>query len=136
MSLAGRLIIGPLGDRYSRRVVTAGLIGMQIAGLSVLALAPSAAGALVYVALFGAGSGTLTIMRAALLAERYGQAHYGSINGAQSLGLTGARTLAPIGAGALATLLGGYPGLLWTLVALSFAGLIAVLQVADSSLGE
>jgi len=132
MSLAGRLIIGPLGDRYARRWVTAGLMGMQLAGLVVLAAAPTSAGALIYVALFGAGSGTLTIMRAALLAERYGPAHYGSINGALSLALTGARTLAPIGAGALAALLGGYPALLWILAGLSTAGVVALLRVADA----
>jgi MFS family permease len=132
MSLAGRLIIGPLGDRYSRRWVTAGLMGMQLAGLSVLAVAPTAVGALVYIALFGAGSGTLTIMRAALLAERYGPAHYGSINGTLTLALTAARTLAPIGAGTLAALFGGYPLLLWSLVGLSAAGVLAVLKTADS----
>jgi NAD(P)-dependent dehydrogenase (short-subunit alcohol dehydrogenase family) len=88
---------GPVG-------LAAGLMGMQLAGLSVLAVAPTVAGALIYVMLFGAGSGTLMIMRAALLAERYGPEHYGSINGALSLALTGARTLAPIGAGALAAL--------------------------------
>jgi MFS family permease len=132
MSLAGRLIIGPLGNRYPCRWVTAGLMGMQLAGLSVLAAAPTAPGALVYIALFGAGSGTLTIMRAALLAERYGPAHYGSINGALTLALTGARTLAPIGAGTLAALFGGYPLLRWSLVGLSAAGVLAVLKTADS----
>ena len=86
---------------------------------------------LVYVALFGAGSGTQTIMRAALLAERYGPEHYGSINGAQSLALTGARTLAPIGAGVLAGLIGGYTGLLSILMILVAAGLVAVLRVTD-----
>jgi MFS family permease len=131
MSLAGRLIIGPLGDRYPRRWVTAGLMGMQVAGLAILAIAPTAMGALIYVALFGAGSGTQTIMRAALLAERYGPAHYGSINGALSLALTSARTLAPIGAGLIAGLLGGYPALLWALVGLSSVGLVALLHVAD-----
>jgi MFS family permease len=128
MSLVGRLIIGPLGDRCPRQWVTAGLIGMQLAGLVVLATAPTAAGALVYVTLFGAGSGTLTIMRAALLAERYGPAHYGSINGALSLVLMGARALAPIGAGALALVLGGYSPLLWTLAGLSALGIVALLK--------
>ena len=131
MSLAGRLLIGPLGNRHPRRWVTAGLMGMQVAGLGVLAIAPTTTGALVYVALFGAGSGTQTIMRAALLAERYGPQHYGSINGALSLALTGARTLAPIGAGVLAGLFGGYTGLLWMLMVLVAAGLVAVLRVSD-----
>ncbi|HWQ12837.1 MAG TPA: MFS transporter [Roseiflexaceae bacterium] len=129
MSLAGRLLLGPLGDRYPRRWVTAGLMAMQLAGLAVLALAPTALGALVYVALFGAGTGTMTIMRAALLAERYGAASYGSISGAQSAVLAAARTLAPLGASLLASLPAGYPALLWTLAGLSAAGLVALLQV-------
>lgn len=132
MSLAGRLLIGPLGDRYPRHLIMAGLIAMQIAGLAALVLAPTAAGALVFVALFGAGSGTQTIMRAALLAERYGAEHYGSINGVLNLALTGARTLAPVGAGALAALLGGYPGLLWALISLSGAGIAGVLKAGET----
>jgi MFS family permease len=129
MSLVGRLILGPLGDRYPRQVVTALLMGMQLVGMLVLTLMPTLLGAIVYITLFGAGSGTLTMMRAALLAERYGSAQYGKINGTMSLGLTLARTLASISATLLAGQLGGYQGLLWILVGLSAAGGIAVLQI-------
>jgi MFS family permease len=130
MSLAGRLLIGPLGERYPRRLVTAGLMALQIGALAVLALTPTTVGVLVYVALFGAGSGTMTIMRAALLAERYGPANYGSISGAQSAILTGARTLAPLAAGMLAAV-SGYPALLWALAGLLAAGLVAIFQTTD-----
>jgi MFS family permease len=127
MSLFGRMTIGPLAERIPRRWVTAGLIGMQLTGLAVLAVASaSATGALLYVALFGAGSGVMTIMRAALLAERYGPANYGTINGAQNLALTGARTVAPVGAGLLVSALGGYGPLLWGLVGLLLLGAGAV----------
>ncbi len=128
MSLAGRMLIGPLGDRYARRWVTCGLYAMQIVGLATLALAaPTPAGALIYVALFGMGAGTLTIMRAALLAEQYGPANYGTISGAQNMLLTGSRALAPLGAGLLAAALGGYTLLLWGLAALILLGALAVL---------
>lgn len=130
MSLAGRLIIGPLGDRFPRNRIAAGLIAMQIAGLLVLTLAPTAAGAIVYVALFGAGAGTMTIMRAALMAEQYGAANYGTISGTQNLALTGAKTLGPVGAGLLVTLLGGYPVLLLLLAVMLAVGFVAMLQVA------
>jgi MFS family permease len=129
MSLAGRLLIGPLGDRFARPLVTAALLAMQAIGLVVLAVMPTAAGALVFIALFGAGSGTMTIMRAALLAERYGAANYGVISGAQNAVLTGARTFAPLGAGLLAAALGGYPLLLLGLGGLCLAGLVAMLCV-------
>ncbi len=131
-SLLGRMTIGPLAERIARRWVTAGLIGMQVAGMLALAIAgDSAAGALLYVALFGAGAGTLTILRAALLAEHYGPANYGTINGAQNLALTGARALAPVGAWLLAAALGGYAALLWGLACLLLGGTCAVLLTRD-----
>jgi predicted MFS family arabinose efflux permease len=132
MSLLGRMTIGLAADRFPRQWVAAGLIGMQTAGLVVLAgFGSTAVGALIYVALFGAGSGTLTIMRAALLAEHYGPANYGTINGAQNLALTGARTIAPVGAGLLAGLLGGYAPLLWGLSSLLLIGAGAILLSSD-----
>lgn len=136
MTLAGRLTIGPLGDRVPRHIVTAGLIVMQMAGLAVLALAPTTAGALVAIALFGAGAGTMTIMRAALLAERYGPANYGSISGAQNVALTGSRTLGPIGAGALSGALGGYEGALWVFIGLLGVGLAAMLVAGEARAKE
>jgi MFS family permease len=131
MSLAGRLTIGPLGDRLPRRYITAGLMAMQFVALVVLALLPTAAGVLIFIALFGAGTGTLTIMRAALLAERYGATHYGSISGTQNAMLTGARTAAPLGIGLIAGLLGGYGNALWLMAALIAVGLCAVLLARD-----
>jgi MFS family permease len=127
MSLLGRMTIGPLADRHARDRITTGLLLMQALGLlALLAVGASAAGALLYVALFGAASGTLTIMRAALLAEHYGPASYGTINGAQNLDLTGARTAAPVGAGLLAGALGSYTPLLWGLCVLLLLGAAAV----------
>lgn len=129
MSLAGRLLIGPLGERYERLWITAGLLGMQVIGLLVALVFPTTIGALLYVGLFGAGAGTLTIMRAAVMAERYGPANYGSISGAQNLILTGARTLAPVGAGAIAVA-GGYQTLIGLLAMLVLLGGVAVLRAA------
>jgi MFS family permease len=135
MSLLGRMTIGPLGDRWARHWVTAALVGMQVVGIATLAVfGASAVGTLVYVALFGAGSGTLTIMRAALLAEHYGPAHYGTINGAQNLALTGARTVAPVGAGLLVTTLGGYEALLWGLAGLLMIAIGALALVGTPEL--
>jgi len=123
MSLVGRLASAPIAERVSRLKLTLGLILVQGTGLAVLAVAgTSPIGALIYIALFGASSGILTIMRAALLAEQYGPAHYGAINGAQNLVLTGARTVAPVGAGVVVSALGGYEILLWGLVGLLILG--------------
>ena len=129
MSLAGRLILGPLGERIPRWIVTSGLVLLQILGLLTLQAVHSEAGALVYIVLFGAGSGTMTIMRAALLAERYGPAHYGRISGILNMAQMLARTAAPLAAGLIATSAGGYVLLIWALVAVLVLGLIVLWRV-------
>lgn len=126
-SLIGRLAIAPLGARVPKTVVAAGLLGMQLVGLLLLLAVPTLTGALGYVVLFGAGAGTMTILRAALLAERYGPAHYGSISGVQNLALTAARTLAPVGAGVLSSGSATPNLLLISLMLLLGGGLLALL---------
>ncbi len=129
MSLFGRLILGPLGERIPRWTVTSGLVFMQIGGLLILLLLHSEAGALTYIVLFGAGSGTMTIMRAALLAERYGPAHYGRISGILNMAQMLARTAAPLAAGLIATSAGGYVALLWVLMIVLGLGVVALWRV-------
>jgi MFS family permease len=80
----------------------------------VLLLIPSQSGVLAYVVLFGLGSGASTPVRAALVAEQYGTAAYGRINGALTMLGTWARVAAPVGAGALSLAI-GYRPLLWGL---------------------
>ncbi len=126
MSLGGRLIIAPLGERWSRVFVTIGLLAMQIAGLAILIVSSAPIAALAYIALFGAGSGTQTIMRAALIAEQYGSASYGTISGLQNAALTIARTVAPTGAGAAIALI-GYDGMMGALIGLLGAGIGALI---------
>lgn len=130
MSLLGRLLIGPLGERWPRWLVTAGLFAMQIAGLLALVAFSHTAAAVVYIALFGAGAGTQTIMRAALIAEQYGSANYGLISGWQNVLLTVARTAAPVGAGALIGLI-GYHGMLWCLIGLLAGGMALLAMVGQ-----
>ena len=128
-ALPGRLIFTPLGNHLPRRVVAAGLFGMQALALAALLVWRSEAGVLLFVVLFGAGFGAITPARAALIADLYGPAHYGRINGLVALGLTGARALAPVGAGLLATVSGGYDPVFLTLIALSALAAGAVLLV-------
>lgn len=135
-SLVGRLIIGPLGDRYSKTVITGGLLMLQLLGLVMLVLAPTIIGAIAAIVCFGAGSGTITMMRAALLAEQYGPIHYGSIAGAQSFMLTGAKTLAPLAAGLFATSNSGSSRLLWVLVGVIGCGLVALAQLRPRAPAE
>jgi MFS family permease len=127
MGLPGRLLFTPLGDVLPRRVVTAFLFALQALALLALLVWRAPAGVLAFAALFGAGFGAITPARAALLAETYGPAHYGRIGGVLAFALTGARALAPVGAGLLAAGLGGYEPVFWALLAGSVVATVAVL---------
>ena len=127
LGLPGRLFFTPLGGWEQRRWVTAGIFALQTVALVVLLTAHSRAGVLAFVVLFGAGFGAITPARAALIADFYGPAYYGRISSVLSLFLTGLRALAPVGAGLLYTLNGGYGPVLWGLTIGSALGTVAVL---------
>ncbi len=119
-SVTGRLTLAPLAGRMSIGRLLALLFLLQLGALIAL-LSPSIVGVIVYVVLFGIGSGATTPVRAALVAERYGHASYGRINGALTAVAIWARVAAPVGAGLLANLI-GYP---WLLAGLALSALVA-----------
>jgi MFS family permease len=128
MALPGRLVLTPLGDRLRRGVVTAALFLSQAVALAVLVLWRDTAGVLAFVVLFGAGFGAITPARAALVAEYYGPAAFGSINGVVALFVTAARAVGPVGAGAVYDLVGSYTPLWWALAAVSVLSAGAILM--------
>ena len=128
LALPGRLIFTPLGSILQRRYVTAAIFFLQVASLLLLLATQSTFGVVAFVILFGAGFGAITPARAALVAEAYGPAHYGSINAVVALCITLSRSIAPVGAGLIFGLFGGYTAVLWMLVGLSGLATIAVLQ--------
>jgi len=119
VALPGRVVFTELGDRVERQFVAAALFWSQALAVLALLLLPSTPGVLLFVVLFGAAFGSITPARAALLAERYGAHSYASINSVLGLFVTGARALAPVGAGILFDRLGTYQPLFVLLVALS-----------------
>jgi hypothetical protein len=59
------------------------------------------------------------LLRPGIVADRYGMAHFGAINGALSFCLVGAQALAPIGAGIVVTRSGRYEPVLWGLAGIA-----------------
>jgi MFS family permease len=135
MALPGRLVFTPLGSRWPRGRVTAVIFALQ--ALACLALLATDLGFSVwaFVVLFGAGFGAITPARAALVAERFGPANYGSIAGALALVVAVARAAAPVGASWIHRLgagpAGGYQPVLAVALALSVAAGAAVLMSDD-----
>ncbi|MCC6315559.1 MAG: MFS transporter [Thermomicrobiales bacterium] len=130
-----RVAVAALGDRVSLAVASAIVFALQGVATLLLLIPDHRSAIVVGVLLLGAGRGATTLIRADIVAARYGAAHYGAIGGALTLLLVGARAAAPVGIGALAMGMGGYNPVLWALggaAALS-ALLIAGLPEANPS---
>jgi hypothetical protein len=89
--------------------------------------------ALLAVALLGAGRGGVTLMRATLVADRYGRANFAAISGISAAAQMAARAVAPVGAGLLATGLGGYAPRLAVLTGIALAAASAMATFALSA---
>ena len=137
MALPGRLIFMPLGGRWPRAAVTASIFALQALACLILLWSRATLVVWMFVILFGAGFGAITPARAALVAERYGSAHYGRIAGALAVAVSLARAGAPVGASWLYALGGGrthgYDAVIGILAVLSLGAGLAVLAARDGA---
>jgi MFS family permease len=128
--VASRVVVTILGRRWSQVAVTAAVFGLQAVALLVLLGWQQPAGVLLAVVLLGAGRGAVTLMRAGLVAERYGRAHYGAIGGTLALFISGARAAAPVGAGLAYGWAGGYDPVMLGMAGASLLAATAMMGVA------
>ena len=131
LALPGRLLFTPLGGRVPRRFVVGGIFAVQALGIVVLVLTGTTAGVVAFVILFGIGFGAITPARAALVAELYGRANYGTISGTLALFVTGARALAPVSAGLLYGMFGRYEPVFWIVVGVALLATGAITLIDD-----
>ena len=132
MQVLGRLLLGPIGDRYSLRVVSATLLAIQPLAVLVLIFVPGTAGVLVFVALFGAAKGGMTIVRPSFVVSLYGRANYASIAGVLAVAVILAQALAPVLIGAAYDRLGSYTPILLLLVVVSLLSSVVVLPIRQA----
>lgn len=130
MQLAGRVVFAPVAGRATLPMMTAGVFITRAFAFLALLLLPGIAGVWVFAVLFGAANGAVTLARAALVADLYGSAHYGSISGVMTTLIAVTQTVAPLGVGALHDLSGGYTLPLWLLVGTSLLAAICVVRVS------
>ena len=131
LQVFGRLTLAPLSDRVSRKAITLFLFGCQAMSFVCLLFLPMTTGLLAYVVFRGIGNGTLTPIRAALLADVYGTQRYGSINGLMSFITSFAGAAAPVAVGAFVGI-GGYAPVLWAFVFTSLLGALAIAGVRSN----
>jgi len=124
LSLPGRLIFTPLGERAPSRVAALLFISQGL-GLLLLIFAQSKWGVLAFVALFSLGYGAVTPSRAALMAEYFGRRAYGAVNGFSTFLITLLSAASVTAAAAINDQTGSLHAALWIMAGLS--GLAALL---------
>jgi MFS family permease len=124
--VGGRVVITALDQRVPEQALAAAVFALQAIALAVILLTSGLAMTLLAVALLGAGRGGITLMRATLVADRYGRANFAAISGLPAAAQMAARAIAPVGAGFLVTWLGGYAPMLAVLLAIALAATIAI----------
>lgn len=126
MQVLGRLAEFTVSRRLS--AVQVGRVAVLLQPLALIAFLAADGGLwmlALFALLYGAGNGALTIVRGTVPVELYGRAHYGAVTGALATPGLLARAAGPLVAAAIASLPGGYPAALWTLVALAAAAAVA-----------
>jgi cyanate permease len=118
MQLVGRVFFTSITSRSQLVLVSSATFAIHGAGVLALALTPSQAGLWAFVLLYGATNGAITLTRAALVAEIFGPAKYGRVNGAISFTVALSSAFMPFAAGLLHNQSGDYQTTLWLLVAL------------------
>ncbi len=131
MQVVGRVIFAPLQSRLATRGLAAALFGLLGCAFLILILGQSNASILVFVVVFGAAIGAITLARPALIVETYGPEQYGRISSVMAMLLTWAATAAPIGTSLLQARFDSYqPALVIMLgLALGSVAVIARLKV-------
>src|SRR5690606_39800888 len=126
MQLAGRILFTPAARQADLTTLTAITFAVRGAALLLLVLPLSATGLFVFAAMFGGANGATTLGRAALVAQRFGPANYGTINGSMSTMIAVVQTVAPLSVGFMRVATGDYA---LALVALAGTALVASYSV-------
>ncbi len=99
LSVTGRVALTAFATRVGLGRLAAAMVGSQAVGVGALFALPRAPGLVVFVVLFGAGFGVMTIARAALLGSYVPTAVFASVSGGQALAANVGRVAAPAAAG-------------------------------------
>lgn len=129
LSVAGRIVVTALAARLGLAPLAAAMVAGQSLGVAALLVLPRPAGVVLFVLLFGAGFGVMTIARPSLLGRYVPVRVFGSVSGRQALATGAGQVAAPVSAGALITAVGYTPALIAVAVCSVAAG--ALLLAAE-----
>jgi MFS family permease len=129
LKLPGRIVFAPMADRFGHRPTSIAIFALHASGIAVLAMADSAMGVWLFVVLFSAGNGALTLMRASLVADVFGLRAYGAISGTMAFVSQSAMAAGPLIVSLLVVAWGGYVPVYWILAAVVTISALGIAQV-------
>lgn len=128
-SFLGRFVVGPFADRFDKRRVAVGLVGVQ--GLAILAFASSTSPVALFAStlVFGMTIGNIFMLQSLITADLFGIPSFGRVYGSVQLCSQLTSATGPLLVGVLYTAYGDYPGALRWLALLSLASMLLLSRV-------
>lgn len=119
MQVLGRVVFAPATRRIPLGLLAVWTYSLRVVALLVLLFLPGTAGLWLFAAVFGVANGASTLARAGLVAETFGPAHFGAINGSITTMVSLLHTVAPLSVGFIRARTGSYEVALWLLIGLA-----------------
>lgn len=126
LSVAGRIVVTSLARRVALASLAAAMVAGQAVGVAALLTLPRGPGVVLFVLLFGAGFGVMTIARPSLLGRYVPVRVFGSVSGRQALATGAGRVVAPVTAGLVISTAGYTPAMLAVAICSLAAGALLV----------
>lgn len=134
--IPGRVLFAVSSSRLGATTNTAAVFGLAGASLVLLIVSQSGWAVLVFVVCFGMCNGMLTLLRATVIGDIYGQAEYGAISGVASACALTACAAAPLAASLIAVAPGGYITLLLVLTGATCLAAVAAARGTRQALAS
>jgi MFS family permease len=125
-SIAGRLALGPVVDRYDKRFVTMALFLLQAAGVFSMAYSNSIPVLYLGTFIFGLTMGSLLMMQSLIIGDCFGYLSFATVSGMVSLFVISGSAIGPALAGFIYDTMGSYRTAFLLFVAMSFAAAGAI----------
>ena len=133
MQVFGRVVFAPATRRIPLGLLAVWTYGLRAAALLILLFVPGAAGLWAFAAVFGVANGASTLARAGLVAETFGPAHFGAINGSITTMVSLLHTVAPLAVGLIRARTGSYESAVWLLIGLAVLATFAAYRARSQA---
>lgn len=123
---SARVLLTAFGQRVPVETMTSFMFATQVIAILMLVFWPHGGAVWAAALLLGVGRGALTLLRPAILLERYDVREFGAVNGSLAAVLTIANAAAPVLTGFAVTWLGAYQAIFIAFALLSLGSAIAL----------